>query len=129
MIIRTLLTLVIFLIKLNSAIACTCSHFVGQQSASAVFVGKVIDIREEIGRTTVTFQVDSVLKGKSKSRIRLRTNSSVPACGMLFVKGKSYVIYGVRIGLGKMSVSGCSKSRRLKDDEINVVMQDDADFW
>jgi hypothetical protein len=107
----------------DTAPACTCLPPKGVtqelEFSSAVFSGKVIDIRrhdrpaELFEQLEVIFEVDKSWKGADKKIISVFTSSGSASCGYSFKKGRTYLVYTGGNLQGRLSTSICSRTKRL----------------
>ena len=121
----------------NSAFACTCvqvSHRDEFLEASAVFAGKVIEVREDTSylpsklnvssaiqkivdstkRYLVTLRIEQNFKGAAGKEVVLYAFQSDSSCmGLMFMQSEKYLIYAVR-NQGRLSDGGlCSRTSKL----------------
>lgn len=114
----------------NLSLACTCvpvtSASQGLEGATAVFSGKVIEIRthkqsEDIfARVEVVFETERVWKGVVTRRFSVFTSSQSSACGYGFKEGRTYLVYAHGHIGSRLSTSICSRTRRLKDARADL---------
>ena len=89
--------------------ACSCAvASVAQQvqAASAVFVGVVVEAREEVEDLVARFRVERVYKGAPGDRADVRTSRDGAACGVPFVAGRPYAVF-VRDPGGVLTTNVC----------------------
>ena len=110
--------------------ACSCvtpgSPSEEMASSAAVFMGKVVSVREferddglisSSDPTTIEFAVSTVWKGPLYATMFLTTARWGGSCGFTFVKGETYVVNS-RDGL---TVSLCSRTRSLSEAQHDLV--------
>lgn len=81
------------------------------QKATAVFVGRVLDVqrKENAENITVKFTVQKYWKGKISNTVKVMTASNSAACGVNFEVGKDYLVYATENN-GKLSTNLCSRT-------------------
>lgn len=122
----TLLFMASLTVRPSMTYACSCvatpvEPLESLEMSSAVFVGKVVAIKEPKGKiissadyTKVTFEVDSSWKGVKSDKISLFTEMSSASCGYMFTEGENYLVYaGKMMDSGKLGVSMCSGTNLL----------------
>lgn len=113
----------------KTAVACTCvgespNAFAELQGRDAVFVGKVMEVKEvqipyktEAGLFTVEleikFRIKKYLKGPSGSTVSVRTNTGCCGCGSEFDRGKKYLVYA-DFYRNMLRTSYCTRTKPLK---------------
>lgn len=115
-----LVVLVVLAADARRAEACSCSQPAppceAYTRASAIFVGKVVEIKTSSGSTQeATFAVTEKLTGSVEDTAVVEGGGM---CGSVFEKGKTYVVYASGSS-GKFSSSLCGRTRTLdkaKDD-------------
>ncbi|MNO64750.1 hypothetical protein D3C76_554870 [compost metagenome] len=129
LIILSILLIFMALLTVRPSVTYACSCVVpaepleALEQNSAVFVGKVVDIKETKGTiissadpVKVTFNVDSSWKGVEGNKVTLTTALSSASCGFEFVEGESYIVYANANGeenSGKLVASLCSRTKLL----------------
>lgn len=100
----------------SEAFACSCappSQTTNDdfQKATAVFVGRVLDVqrKENAENITVKFAVQKYWKGKISNTVKVMTASNSAACGVNFEVGKDYLVYANENN-GKLSTGLCSRT-------------------
>ncbi|WP_010275073.1 hypothetical protein [Paenibacillus senegalensis] len=110
-------------ISAQPAQACSCAINLDPLSeasrSSAVFSGKVLEIREEKHAAgerikKVLIEVDQIWKGIDQNQMWIYTAYSEPACGVDFDKGQSYLIYAMADEGGRLNVSLCSRTASIQ---------------
>lgn len=116
----------IFIGGLFQGIACDCSEWVGKQSASAIFAGKVLAVRKFKGGFLIKFVADTIYKGGLRKELIVKT-TALPACGYAFKVGARYLVYGRRRSGRAVIVSRCSRTKQLGSaiKSRDVVLEDD----
>lgn len=123
----TLIFMALLTVRPSVTYACSCvvpaEPLEALETSSAVFTGKVVDIKEPKGTiissadpVKVTFEVDSSWKGVKGDKVTLSTALSSASCGFEFVKGESYIVYAYANGEGetdKLVASLCSRTKLL----------------
>lgn len=117
----------IFVGSLYQALACSCTEWVGKQSASAVFAGKVVAMRKFKNGYQVKFKPDTVFKGNLRTGIIIVKTALLPSCGFGFKVGARYVVYGRRRSGRAVVVSQCSRTKQLSSavKSKDIVLEDD----
>lgn len=109
----------------EAGLACTCvpSKRPAEELelASAVFSGKVVEVRKH-GRSEDIFagveavlRVGRVWKGVEGATVSVFTASHSAACGYGFKGGRTYLVYAHKDAQGRLSTGICGRTRRLKD--------------
>ena len=121
---NVLLLALIFTAGHATAFACSCAPPEGPSAelgrASAVFSGRVIEVRgrKGAGRTPgmveAVFEAARVWKGAAGKQVGVYTNPDSAACGYAFEAGRSYLVYA-RGGGGRLTTGLCSRTKRLED--------------
>ena len=117
--------------------ACSCvtpgSPSEEMASSAAVFLGKVVSVREferddglmsSSDPTTIEFAVSTVWKGPSYATVFLTTARWGGSCGFTFVKGETYVVYSetyVVYSRDGLTVSLCSRTRSLSESQHDLA--------
>ncbi|MEK5252867.1 hypothetical protein NST74_05325 [Paenibacillus sp. FSL F4-0125] len=123
----TLIFMALLTVRPSVTYACSCvvpaEPLEALESSTAVFVGKVVKIKEPRGTiissadpVKVTFEVGSSWKGVEGNKVTLTTALSSASCGFEFVEGESYIVYANdnREGdSGKLVASLCSRTKLL----------------
>jgi hypothetical protein len=99
--------------------ACSCAPSTKKQqakSADFVFTGVVTTITpqdpaNEFSPLIVSFNVETVYKGRIRAQTRVRTNSDEAACGIDFQEGNRYTVFGNK-SEGKKWTGLCSGTKR-----------------
>lgn len=98
--------------------ACSCSEprspSEAFQESTAVFTGKVINVRSDDYSRTVQFDVDRAWKGVSQRTSTLATAGSDASCGYDFKEGTSYVVYA-HGSKESLEASLCSRTTPVAD--------------
>jgi hypothetical protein len=113
----------------KTVVACECLNaspnaFTELQGRDAVFVGKVVEVREveipyknEANRFTVelevNFLVEKYFKGALGSTVTVRTNTGCCSCGSEFESGKKYLVYA-NGDKRMLSTNSCTRTKLLK---------------
>jgi len=114
------------------ALACKCmlpAVDAAREDAAALFEGRVLAIEQQgddpgavNGKQRVTLAVVRSWKGLERDeRIDVYTNGSSAACGYMFEKSTSYLIYASEHD-GKLSVSLCSRTRPIADAAEDLAL-------
>jgi len=111
-------------ITASPAKACSCclqDFDSANNSAAAIFVGKVISIEQLGHKERVTLDVKQSWKGSAANSKEVFTRADSDACGYFFEVGKSYLIYTYKNNDETFWVSACSRTRprsarQAKDD-------------
>jgi hypothetical protein len=114
------------------ALACKCTLPAvadAREDARALFEGRVLAIEQQgddpnsaTGKQRVTLAVVRSWKGlEHDEQIDVFTNGSSAACGYMFEKNTSYLIYAGEHE-GKLSVSLCSRTRPLADAAEDLAL-------
>lgn len=122
----TLIFMALLTVRPSVTYACSCvvpeEPLKALEKSSAVFVGKVVDMKEPKGLiissadpVKVTFEVDSSWKGIKGNKVTLTTALSSASCGFEFVEGESYIVYAyARDGdFDKLEAGLCSRTKLL----------------
>lgn len=123
----TLIFMALLTVRPSVTYACSCvvpaEPLEALESSSAVFVGKVVNIKEPRGTiissadpVKVTFDVDSSWKGVEGNKVTMTTALSSASCGFEFVEGESYIVYAYandEDDSGKLEASLCSRTKLL----------------
>jgi len=91
--------------------------------ATAVFAGRVIEIKEERGALAIIeakFEVEKAWKGVTNDDAVVSASTLVHLCGYPFKVGRSYLVYASGPNLGELSTSICTRTTRLKDAEEDL---------
>lgn len=120
------------LLHATPALACKCalpSFEAAREDASALFEGRVTAIEQQgddpgsvTGKQRVTLAVVRTWKSLDRvERVEVFTNGSSAACGYMFAKDASYLVYA-REDEGKLWVSLCSRTRPLSDATEDLTL-------
>ena len=93
--------------------ACKCDSWLGKQSATAIFAGEVIAIKKYNKGFYVKFRADTVLNGRLKKQVIVRT-ALLSACGFHFAKGQKYLVYGKWRSARVVNVNMCTRTKRIR---------------
>ena len=126
---KFVLASVTLLFLYDAAYACRCLP--GKPSADisrsvAVFSGKVIKVMfkqppYEIGRYTVTFEVERVWKGEIKKKTVLITRAS--SCDVRFREGESYLVFASMLYDGSgLTTHKCSRTGLVADRKEDIEL-------
>src|SRR5688572_8840003 len=98
-----LMASIVMLVAAGSTLACSCapsqSPTEGLSRASAVFAGRVLEVKREkrsadpFTSVQVLFEVYRVWKGVETRTVRVGTSSHSAACGYGFREGRTYLVY------------------------------------
>ena len=120
-----LLSTAILVLTADTALACTCAPPQSAANelnrATAVFVGKVVKIKQHnkaagtFATVEAVFKVARVWKGVDEKTVSVFTSSMSSACGYGFKKGITYLVYSYANEEGKLSTSICSRTSRFTD--------------
>jgi hypothetical protein len=106
----------IFFHPLKPAYACSCMMPGPPEQAlnesQAVFSGTVKAVQGDADGVLVTFDVDEIWKGPEGAELTLFTPGSSAACGVEFVQGEAYLVYGMSQE-GRLSTNLCSRTTQL----------------
>lgn len=134
----------LFLLGVEATLACSCAPPQNPSAelkrASAVFAGKVIEIkrqRPERGQkhpgdlfreVGVLFEVGKVWKGIDTDTVVVFTSAHSASCGYRFSIDKSYLIYAYANDDGKLETGICSRTKPLDSakDETKELDQETA---
>lgn len=85
------------------------------KASSAVFVGKVTDVKEKEGERhkTVTMVATKGWKGIKGRDVVVSTSASSASCGFGFAKDMEYLVYARADDKGNYTVTLCSRSKSL----------------
>lgn len=123
------------------AAACSCVGWTDTEAVDAadvVFVGSVLSVsprerssRGRPGRRVYTIRVDEPLKGRPRSRERVRTPVDSAACGVELAPGSDVLVFAtgdgggpVRSGRGELATTLCAGTRPLDGavpDEVRAA--------
>lgn len=126
---KVFLASVTLLLISDAAYACRCLPIKPSANISrslAVFSGKVIKITfkqppHEMGRYTVTFEVERVWKGEMKKRMTLITRPS--SCDVLFREGESYLVFASMLYDGSgLTTHKCSRTGLVGDRKEDIKL-------
>lgn len=125
----TLIFMAVLIVRPSVTYACSCvmpeEPLKALESSTAVFVGKVVDVKEPKGLilssadpVKVTFDVATIWKGVEGNKVTLTTALDSASCGFEFVEGESYIVYARSSddgdgGSGKLVASLCSRTTQL----------------
>ena len=113
----------------KKAYACSCANNpdpkTALEKAEAVFVGKVIKVKQERKQQGVVgaieykdanlFEVDRAWKGVKQSQIIVYDFGHDMSCGFVFEEGKSYLVYVYKTDNGELFTSYCSRTAELSN--------------
>jgi hypothetical protein len=111
----------------DAAFACRCPPRKPSADISryvAVFSGRVTKVTikqppHEIGRYTVTFEVERVWKGETKKEVTLITRTS--SCDFRFREGESYLVFASILYDGSgLTTHKCSRTGLVADREEDI---------
>jgi hypothetical protein len=101
---------------LTPAYACSCvparPPLESRDEAQAVFSGTVSAVQPDAGGLLVTFDVDRVWKGPEDGALTLATSGSSASCGVEFVEGEQYLVYGLAQD-GQLTTNLCTRTAPL----------------
>lgn len=117
----------VLIVRPSVTYACSCAispdPLKAVENSSAVFTGKVLDMKKREGQiissadpVEVTFKVDASWKGEVAKEVTVTTALSSVSCGYEFVEGESYLVYAYsREGdeSDQLGVGLCSRTMRL----------------
>ncbi|MFN2455908.1 MAG: hypothetical protein ABR577_16990 [Pyrinomonadaceae bacterium] len=113
----------------DAAYACRCPPMKPSADISrsvAVFSGKVVKVTfkqppYEVGRYTVTFEVERVWKGEIKKRTVVITRTS--SCDVRFREGESYLVFASMLYDGSgLTTHKCSRTGLVADRKEDVEL-------
>lgn len=115
--------LLIFLTAAASAVACSCLPQTALQkleASKAVFVGRVVGLREE-GRTRhYEFEVAEAFKGSPPATVTVTSSGEGSMCGSYFDRDQSYLIYAN--GVNQLVTSLCSGNHLAASPEAKTEL-------
>lgn len=133
----TLIFMALLTVRPSVTYACSCvvpeEPLVALEKSTAVFTGKVVDMKEPKGLiissadpVTVTFEVESSWKGTLGNKVKLNTALSSASCGFEFVDGESYLVYAYasdKGDSGELAASLCSRTVLLSSagDDLKAL--------
>lgn len=89
--------------------------------SDAVFVGTVVEIQTESRwRKTISFEIESIWKGKLQSRIMITTGSGNADCGFPFELGEIYLVYASKGSETVPSTNICTRTRRFREARTDI---------
>ncbi|MBI2572815.1 hypothetical protein HYV86_03070 [Candidatus Woesearchaeota archaeon] len=129
--VKTLLYLFCILVTSSIALACSCIQPGSPQEsldqATAVFVGKVIEIQPPIlplsstDPIKVTFEVSQVWKGDITQTTIVKTAQDSASCGYLFELGQEYIVYTYDYNQdGDLATGLCTRTALLSRAQQDV---------
>lgn len=122
----------------SAGAACRCSNVISAETADVIFMGSVSGIESPsmfgvvaaqlalISRTPpsqgITFAVERAWRGVRYQQITVR-NGDLAGCGVPFVRGEQYLVYGWRLPDGQIATNLCTPSRPAREahDELAVL--------
>lgn len=125
LIVKTIILMIASLFLGKSAVlACDCA-MVGKPSqelerSKAVFIGKVIGLRDTGTYIEATIAVEKSWKGILMKQIVISTPRFGTTCRFWFEEGKEYLVYASSYEDGKGWTSACSRTRRLADANKDI---------
>jgi hypothetical protein len=106
-----------FFHPLKPAYACSCiappPPLEARDEAQSVFSGTVSAIGPEANGFLVTFDVEQLWKGPDGPQLTVSTPSSSASCGVEFVEGEQYLVYGGFADDGRLSTNLCTRTAPL----------------
>ena len=126
----------LFLLKAGFSQTDSCEFIYGEESSLLIFTGTVKKVRQtqiKGSRYEVKFCVDSVLKGNVESKFYVYTSTNTNCytsyapcdlCGFTFKKGKRYIVYVCGYEHGIYTVSSCTFTKELFENEA-IILQND----
>ena len=103
-----------FFHPLKPAYACSCMAppppLEARDGAQSVFSGTVSDIGADANGFLVTFDVEQFWKGPEGPQLTLSTPSSSASCGVEFVQGEKYLVYGSFAEDGQLNTNLCTRT-------------------
>ncbi len=106
-----------FFHPLKPAYACSCiappPPLEARNQAESVFAGTVSAIGADANGYLVTFDVEQFWKGPEGPQVTLATPSSSASCGVEFVEGEKYLVYGSFSDDGQLSTNLCTRTAPL----------------
>jgi hypothetical protein len=119
-----------FAFKPTSSFACSCIPSPPVQEelerVSAVFSGKVLEIKEDSSSNTeplkVTFQVNRTWKGVNETELSIYTGRDSAGCGYSFKVNESYLVYAIE-SEGKLITGLCSLTKELSsaEEDLSII--------
>jgi hypothetical protein len=126
-----LLPIVFLMLGAEASLACTCAPAKSAaqelEQATAVFAGKVIEIRKHKQAADVfatgeaVFMVEKAWKGVEERIVSVFTASHSAACGYGFKQGQTYLVCAHENAEERLSTSICSRTSRLEDARADVA--------
>lgn len=119
---RKLLVIIFYFFTIFSEAQCTCDFilpmtFDATAGVEVIFYGKVIEVKEGCtDESIVVFQVQEEYKGGIKRSQEVLYNCGTQ-CGMSFIEGEQWIIYGSKNNAQEVIVDWCSRSRRRFENE------------
>jgi hypothetical protein len=126
---KFILASVALLFLYDTAYACRClaqKPSADISRSSAVFSGKVIEVTfkqppHEVGRYTVTFEVERIWKGEPKKRMILNTRAT--SCNFHFREGESYLVFASMLYDGSgLTTHKCTRTGLVTDRKEDVEL-------
>lgn len=130
---KLFLVVCLFFLGVETTLACSCappqSPAAELKKASAVFAGKVIEIKRQqrekgpkhpgdlFREIEVRLEVSKAWKGIDKDIAVVFTPAHSASCGYRFSKDKTYLVYAYENKEGKLETGICSRTKRLDDAE------------
>jgi hypothetical protein len=106
-----------FFHPLKPAYACSCMAppppVEARNEAQSVFAGTVSAVGAEANGFLVTFDVEQFWKGPEGPQVTVSTPSSSASCGVEFVEGEKYLVYGSFADDGRLSTNLCTRTAPL----------------
>ncbi|MEE3198394.1 MAG: hypothetical protein VX254_00055, partial [Planctomycetota bacterium] len=95
-----------------------------------VFHGTVISIdTSDPASHFVRFETHAVWKGAEEGELEVRTASSSAACGVLFTRGRDYVVYAYDTAQdGVITTNSCWRTRAHSEEEAAALGEPIATF-
>jgi hypothetical protein len=85
--------------------------------SSAVFAGKVVDLKTGFRTTKVSFRVSEVWKGPERETLEVRTAREGTTRDYRFYEGREYLVYA---GGRKMEVGSCGRTTPLSEASADL---------
>ncbi len=137
---RAPLVLLALLLGTSGVHACSCMEppapEIALSEATAVFVGKVIDMQPsdpsteesiQFGVNNVLFEVRQAWKGVESARITIHTLNSLAACGYPFKVGQEYLVYATG-KVGDLYVYQCSRTQHIPGENSELEVTEEPAF-
>jgi hypothetical protein len=109
-----LIHILIICLLVNVSLSCKCKQFSlydVYNKVKFVFTGRVLSVSRVSDKNRALFRISKIYKGLDQSLVFVRTGLDAAACGVNFVVGKEYMIFGYKNADGQVETNVCAKSQ------------------